>query len=356
MTSAVNAEATSPSSLRWNWGLLRGRKFDSFFIAGVALLALTAGAASLRHPDFFPYLVYLDLWILGYHHVIATFTRLGFDWESFREHRFLVLWLPVMVAVGTVSLVLAFGAWVVPSVYLYWQWLHYMRQSYGISRIYQRKTTLYAAQDDPLTRWMLYLVSTAGIAFRSWQRPSTFLGMELRCLPMPRPLLLAIAAAAAVSVILWVAREIRSASSRGTVEAAYLAYLTSHLVIFTVGYFLIRDISIGWLVVNIWHNAQYLLIVWMYNNNRFKSGVDPRHKFLSRISQNGRGVLYFGACLAITSVVYTLLERGAGLLTTATLPVVLVIYQTINFHHYVVDSVIWKIRKKPLRERLGLAD
>jgi hypothetical protein len=32
----------------------------------------------------------------------------------------------------------------------------------------------------------------------------------------------------------------------------------------------------------------------------------------------------------------------------------IIIYQTINFHHYIVDSIIWKARKKPMREALGL--
>jgi hypothetical protein len=33
----------------------------------------------------------------------------------------------------------------------------------------------------------------------------------------------------------------------------------------------------------------------------------------------------------------------------------MVIYQTINYHHYIVDAVIWKVRRKPMRETLGLA-
>jgi hypothetical protein len=40
--------------------------------------------------------------------------------------------------------------------------------------------------------------------------------------------------------------------------------------------------------------------------------------------------------------------------TAAALPLVVVAYQVINFHHYVVDSVIWKVRKKALRQNLGV--
>ena len=31
-----------------------------------------------------------------------------------------------------------------------------------------------------------------------------------------------------------------------------------------------------------------------------------------------------------------------------------IIYQAINFHHYVVDGIIWKVRKPKLRDRLGI--
>ena len=34
---------------------------------------------------------------------------------------------------------------------------------------------------------------------------------------------------------------------------------------------------------------------------------------------------------------------------------ILVAYQTINFHHYIVDGIIWKVRKKKLQQTLGLA-
>jgi hypothetical protein len=32
-----------------------------------------------------------------------------------------------------------------------------------------------------------------------------------------------------------------------------------------------------------------------------------------------------------------------------------VVYQAINFHHYVVDAIIWKVRKKTLRQNFGIA-
>jgi hypothetical protein len=118
---------------------------------------------------------------------------------------------------------------------------------------------------------------------------------------------------------------------------------------FYIGYIVIDDITVGWLAVNIWHNAQYILFVWMFNNNRFKGGVDPRSRFLSTISQTDKAWLYFLTCLAVSTTVYFAIELSIG-----ALPMLVAAYQVINFHHYVADAVIWKVRRRSLQRTLGL--
>src|SRR3546814_15379695 len=99
--------------------LLRGPFFDSGFFVGIAVVAVAAGLAVTAQPDLFWPILALDLWILGYHHVIATFTRLAFDHESFREHRRLVLYLPLVVAGAVTTVALTAGLWLLVSIYLY---------------------------------------------------------------------------------------------------------------------------------------------------------------------------------------------------------------------------------------------
>ena len=38
----------------------------------------------------------------------------------------------------------------------------------------------------------------------------------------------------------------------------------------------------------------------------------------------------------------------------AGLSATIVLYQIVNFHHYIVDAMIWKVRKAPIRKTLGL--
>ncbi len=94
--------------------------------------------------------------------------------------------------------------------------------------------------------------------------------------------------------------------------------------------------------------------MWNANGNRFRDGVDPEHRFLSTISQPEKAFLYFAVSLAISTAVYFALGLGVVIASVGTLPLAIVIYQTINFHHYIVDSVIWKVRRPALARELGI--
>lgn len=336
-------------------GWLRSAPFDLGFIVGVAALALASGALVTAQPALFPVILFLDLWLLGYHHVVATFTRLAFDRESFRAHRFLVLGLPLVVLAAVVGAAWVAGGWILSTTYLYWQWFHYTRQSYGIERVYRRKLGGDVPGDERLTRWTLYLVAAWGILHRSYQAPETFLGVELKTLPVPAWLDAGAGAVALVVLGWWLVRVGAGVWKRRRL-GAHTLYLASHMLIFIVAYVAIDSIDHGWLVVNVWHNAQYILFVWVFNSNRFQQGTDPRHRLLSLISQRRHWPYYFLTCLAISTVAYFGIDRTLALAdASVTLPLFLVTYQTINFHHYVVDGLIWKVRKKPLQKTLGLA-
>ena len=73
---------------------------------------------------------------------------------------------------------------------------------------------------------------------------------------------------------------------------------------------------------------------------------------MSTISQRKWAIGYFLICIAISTAIYLGIELTASALAFAG---VIVIYQTINFHHYIVDSVIWKMRRPALRQTLGLS-
>lgn len=320
-------------------GWLKDQRFDLTFIIGLTGLALVSGIAVLAEPRLLMPILLADLWLLGYHHVIATYTRLCFDKESLNRYGFLVVGLPFVVAAGCVGAVaLASGLWIIVSIYFYWQWFHYTRQSWGIAQAYRRKSARNPQALTKLDTVLFYALPIAGVMHRSAQEVESFLGMPIRMLPMPAELAAGAVILAVILVVCWIGQTVVSAR-RGQVSLPYALYQLTHHLIFFTAYILIPDITVGWLVINIWHNAQYVLFVWLFNNRRFSAGVSPKASLLSKLSQDGRIVWYLGFCLLLSSAVYWFL--GNVLPMFLAMPV-FIIYHIINFHHYVVDAVIWR--------------
>ena len=128
---------TEPAALPAGW--LRNPTFDLNFIIGITAVAVISGVSVVLEPRLFVPILFADLWLLGYHHVISTYTRLCFDRESFRSNRLLLIGLLPIVAAVVAALGFGVGVWTIASLYFYWQWFHYSRQSWGISQVYRRK-------------------------------------------------------------------------------------------------------------------------------------------------------------------------------------------------------------------------
>ncbi len=328
------------SSLNWVW--LRGKKFDLFLILAPLVLGCLASIICLRWPKLFTLVMWLDLWLLGYHHVISTFTRLAFDRASVYRNRFLVFYLPPIILICTLALAYNMGSWIVVSVYFYWQWFHYTRQSYGISLRYLN------GKGDKLDRfaWIhhfsLFGLPIAGLLYRGFQQPHTFLGMKFKSFFVPEIVVDVALVLAVIFLILeifvWVYRY-----KKNNLLPAHMIYNSTHHLIFWISYFAIKDISLGWLAINIWHNLQYILFVWHKNNEKYAQEKDQNPTLISWLSQKRNFVYYFGACLIITFLFYGSIKLFLVFYGKINIiPLALILFMTINFHHYIVDGLIWR--------------
>lgn len=338
---------------------LRSVKFDRFFVLGIPLLALAVGALALGMPQHFMLILALDLALLGYHHVISTYTRLLFDLKSARQHWALLLPLPIAVVGGVYLLMAWAGATAIATLYMHWQWYHYTRQSEGINKAYGFKTQSVQAGSPGFNRMTFYLVPAAAFLTMSARPGSTFLMTDVWKLPVPPLFADAVLAMAGASLVWWLIEQVRALRS-GTLSLLHFAYLCSHYLIYLVAYVAIPDITTGWLVINVWHNTQYIAFVWLFNSNRFKDGVDGQQPVLSWLSQTRRWPIYLLACVALTTVVYKAIDTSLdyfgdhdGWLAVPSLYVIT--YQALNFHHYIVDSIIWKLRSRNVQSTLKIA-
>ena len=121
------------------------------FVAGTAGIALVSGLVVAR-PSLFGVVHFLDVWLLGYHHIFAPMTRVGSSRTAVREHHFLMTRLPLLVAVGVWGLLSIGSGAALSAVYFYWRRLHYTRQSYGVERMYGRKAHGGSAERSPTMR------------------------------------------------------------------------------------------------------------------------------------------------------------------------------------------------------------
>ncbi|HEY9464477.1 MAG TPA: hypothetical protein VIR54_15395 [Vicinamibacterales bacterium] len=325
---------------------IRSREFDITLLAVPIVAGLATALMVAADSRLYPILLLADLWLLGYHHIVATYTRLAFDPTSLRRNRFLAVDMLVLVTVAAMGIALTAGPWVIASAFLYLQWFHYVRQSYGIARMYYRATPegQVPGSRDLMTDLAIYFVPIYGIAQRSATMGDRFLGLPVTPLVVPEPLLILLGFAAAAAVLAWIVRILRAAFN-DTLDLQYTGFVASHIVIFLVAYVGMEDVNTGWLAINVWHNFQYVLIVWMSNAKQYANGIDPAARFLSRLSQPGRVMKYFACCVAITTLLYAAIDRLTVLALGGGMAATLGVYMGLNFHHHIVNALIWKRRK-----------
>lgn len=337
-------------------GWLMNVRYDTIFIFGILALAVGSGLTVWFHPHLFVPVLLADLWLLGYHHVISTFTKLAGTAADRKENAFLIYQLPFLVLAAVVGLAYSVGIWSIVTIYFFWQWFHYTRQSYGVAAFYRRKTAHPVAEHPYLSQAIVWCVPIWGVLNRMAQGWDTFLFLPVWMPPIPQWAPALAGVASAIIIAYWAYLRLR-AWYNGHLPLGQTLFLLSHMAAFYVGYILIDDINTGWLVANIWHNAQYILFVWLYNSNRFKPDYEKSERaqggiLLAWASQPKpvRIFAYFAGCLILTSLFYGSVQWVFKAIIgsdPAMLAIVyVVIFQAVNFHHYVVDGLIWKARHK----------
>lgn len=339
MQRVVSVEAPSGGA---DW--LRSPGFDLALVVGVLTLALALGGAAAVSPRLFGYVLWFDIGVLAYPHVTSTYTRIAFDRESAKRHWFLLTGLPLLVLAALSGVAALGGAGALFTAYYVGQTYHYTRQSYGIARVYRRRGGGVARGHGRLTDAVVYAFPIWGLLQRAHEAHDVFYDNPL-LLPRVPALVTNLAGGVACALFAaWCFGELRALLA-GSRRYGHALFVLSHVAITFVSYLVMRDVTSGWLAVNLWHNAQYLLFVWTFNATRFRAGPDAQSAFLSRLCQPRNAWAYALFCLAFGAGVYATLGGVGWLLPVTAFPALLVLHLSVNFHHYLVDGVIWRSRK-----------
>jgi hypothetical protein len=288
-------------------------------------------------------------------HLISTWTRVYFDRrERFRRpfHYWVMPGVALAFAVGCVASGEP-GPTLVRTTIFYWASWHFVAQSYGVLRIYQRKHGMVESGLCRLEKTLIFLPALFFVLHRLYTGPFTLFGSAILH-PTPRAFMVNATGAAVLGVALVYVVEVGRRRLRiGGGAAGWVRplYLACNAVGFYMPYLVIRDGTAAFAAAALWHAVQYLAIVWVYNRRRFRGGIDADARLLSFVSQPGRALAYLGVIAACALGVYALIF-AASRCSWSIERWGLAVWSGLTLGHYYLDGVIWKFNRYDLNRQL----
>ncbi|MCA8955438.1 MAG: tetratricopeptide repeat protein [Planctomycetes bacterium] len=117
-------------------------------------------------------------------------------------------------------------------------------------------------------------------------------------------------------------------------------------------HFAMQDVLLGLIMFEVFHDVQYLAIVWLYNRRRVDT--DPEvGGFARSLFRNSWGMIGVYIALVLAYGGFVPIARSAAGSDTAAALISTVILTSALLHYY-FDGFIWKVREKSTRQALGL--
>jgi Tfp pilus assembly protein PilF len=289
------------------------------------------------------------------HHLPGMIRAYG-DRALFERFRWRFILAPIFLLVVCVS----FTLWELQGLVLivfFWGVWHGMMQTYGFCRIYDAKVGSFAS----LTRRLDFATCATWFAAAVLLSPSRMTD-TLRTYyasggPFIQPHILRGAqqiiwiVAIAVSV-LFLANYVRLWVQGKRPNPVKLALLGS-----TIGFWWfcnngVTNILAGIALFEVFHDVQYLSLVWIYNRNRVEKdrSIGGFMRFVFRRSGSLVG-LYVGLVFAYGAFGYFGIQSQIEMLKRILIGVV----AASGLLHFYYDGFIWKVRERATRESLGLS-
>ena len=277
-------------------------------------------------------------------HRYFTFPLVYFDRIEFERRRLIYIIAPVF-CLGFVALCYYLRI-DDPEMFAFWylfNYFHFVRQKYGILRIYSGKGQWGHKQLDT---WTSYLWGIAGFGYmfayqanlegRIMHYLHTLIGT-----PLPIVGAQAIYVAATAVTIAWLIYELRS----NQINWPKLLFVAS--VVFMYGIVPILSTDALFIATSFSHSAEYIALVALTVYNKSK-----RDAFESPIlTRAGHHIIPYTAGFIV--VVSALLYGLKSLSFALALPLFLVFTYGTSFMHFIYDGMIWKLRRPRVAHEVG---
>jgi Flp pilus assembly protein TadD len=328
---------------------------DLILYVGTPLLLLPAFA--LAQARWSPQDIYLFVAAFGAmgHHLPGMIRAYG-DRALFERFKWRFIFAPLfLLAVCT-----AFFWWDLKGILLvvfFWGVWHGLMQTYGFCRIYDAKTGTFDALTRRLDFAMCVIWFATAVALSPYRLSDTLDTYYMCGGPFIPPsvvhhgqqLILFAAIAISVLFLLHFGRMWIMGKQPNPVK---VALLVTSIAFWWYCNNLVANILVGIALFEVFHDVQYLSLVWIYNRNRVEkdSNIGGFMRFVFRRSGSLIG-LYVGLVFAYGSLSYFNAHLGidtvkrilTGVVTASTLL------------HFYYDGFIWKVRERSTRQSLGLA-
>ena len=328
---------------------------DLILYVGTPLLLLPAFA--LAQARWSPQDIYLFVAAFGAmgHHLPGMIRAYG-DRALFERFK----WRFILAPLFLLAVCTAFFWWDLKGILLvvfFWGVWHGLMQTYGFCRIYDAKAGTFDTLTRRLDFAMCVIWFATAVALSPYRLSDTLDTYYMCGGPFIPPSVvqhgqqLFLFAAITVSVLfllhfgrLWVIGK--------RPNPVKVALLVTSIAFWWYCNNLVANILVGIALFEVFHDVQYLSLVWIYNRNRVEkdSNIGGFMRFIFRRSGSLIG-LYVGLVFAYGSLSYFNAHLGidtvkrilTGVVTASTLL------------HFYYDGFIWKVRERSTRQSLGLA-
>lgn len=328
---------------------------DLILYVGTPLLLLPAFA--LAQTRWSPQDIYLFVAAFGAmgHHLPGMIRAYG-DRALFQRFKWRFIFAPLFL----LAVCVAFFWWDLKGILLvvfFWGVWHGLMQTYGFCRIYDAKAGTFDALTRRLDFAMCVIWFATAVALSPYRLSDTLDTYYMCGGPFIPPsvvqhgqqLILFTAIAVSVLFLLHFSRMWIIGKRHNPVK---VALLVTSIAFWWYCNNLVANILVGIALFEVFHDVQYLSLVWIYNRNRVEkdSNIGGFMRFVFRRSGSLIG-LYVGLVFAYGSLSYFNAHLGmdtvkrilTGVVTASTLL------------HFYYDGFIWKVRERSTRQSLGLA-
>jgi Flp pilus assembly protein TadD len=345
------APATAPRKSLWILDSWR----DLVLYVGTPLLLLPAFA--LAQARWSPQDIYLFVAAFGAmgHHLPGMIRAYG-DRALFERFK----WRFILAPLFLLAVCTAFFWWDLKGILLvvfFWGVWHGLMQTYGFCRIYDAKAGTFDTLTRRLDFAMCVIWFATAVALSPYRLSDTLDTYYMCGGPFIPPSVVQhgqqqiLFAAIAVSVLfvlhfgrLWIIGK--------RPNPVKVALLVTSIAFWWYCNNLVANILVGIALFEVFHDVQYLSLVWIYNRNRVEkdSNIGGFMRFVFRRSGSLVG-LYVGLVFAYGSVSY--FNAHLGLETVKRILTGVVTASTLL--HFYYDGFIWKVRERSTRQSLGLS-